>query len=108
MGPGFDPYGCIGPGFDPYGGAIGPGFDAYGGAPLKSSGVPTSVRPFPPAGAGIAALCALFSYHAMDGWIRSPWLRALVGAALILLPLAPIEPADSTVGCPWYALTALF
>ena len=44
----------------------------------------------------------------MDGWIRSPWLRALVGAALILLPLAPIEIADSTVGSPWYVLTALF
>ena len=64
--------------------------------------------PFALAGAGIAALCALFIYHAMDGWIWSPWLRALVGAALILLPLAPIEPADSTVGCPWYAMAALF
>jgi hypothetical protein len=64
--------------------------------------------PFALAGAGIAALCALFIYHAMDGWIRSPWLRALVGAALILLPLAPIEIADSTVGCPWYAMAALF
>jgi hypothetical protein len=64
--------------------------------------------PFALTGAGIAALCALFIYHAMDGWIRSPWLRALVGAALILLPLAPIEIADSTVGCPWYAMAALF
>jgi len=64
--------------------------------------------PFALAGAGIAALCALFIYHAMDGWIRSPWLRALVGAALILLPLAPIEIADTTVGCPWYAMAALF
>ena len=64
--------------------------------------------PFALAGAGIAALCALFIYHAMDGWIRSPWLRALVGAALILLPLAPIEIADSAVGSPWYVLVALF
>jgi hypothetical protein len=64
--------------------------------------------PFALAGAVIAALCALFIYHAMDGWIRSPWLRAVVGAALILLPLAPIEIADSTVGCPWYAMAALF
>ena len=64
--------------------------------------------PFALAGAGIAALCALFIYHALDGWIRSPWLRALAGAALILLPLAPIEIADSTVGSPWYVLTALF
>ena len=60
------------------------------------------------AGAGIAALCALFIYHAMDGWIRSPWLRALADAALILLPLAPIEIADSAVGSPWYVLAALF
>ena len=64
--------------------------------------------PFALAGAGVAALCALFIYHAMDGWIRSCWLRALVGAALILLPLAPIEIADSTVGCPWYVMAALF
>jgi hypothetical protein len=64
--------------------------------------------PFALTGAGIAALCALFIYHAMDGWIRSRWLRALAGAALILLPLAPLEIAGSTVGCPWYALTALF
>ena len=55
-----------------------------------------------------AALCALFIYHALDGWVRSPWLRALAGAALILLPLAPIEIADSAVGAPWYVLTALF
>jgi len=64
--------------------------------------------PYALAGAGIAALCALFIYHAMDGWIRSPWLRALVAAALILLPLAPIEIADSAVGSPWYVLAALF
>ena len=64
--------------------------------------------PFALAGAGIAALCALFIYHATDGWIRSRWLRALAGTALILLPLAPIEIAGSTVGCPWYVLAALF
>ena len=63
---------------------------------------------FAVAGAGIAALCALFIFHAMDGWIRSGWLRALVGASLILLPLAPIEIADSGVNSPWYALAALF
>jgi hypothetical protein len=64
--------------------------------------------PYALAGAGIAALCALFIYHAMDGWIQSPWLRALVGVALILLPLAPIEIADCTVGSPWYMLVAMF
>ena len=71
--------------------------------PLADAAVPYAL-----AGAGIAALCALFIYHATDGWIRSPWLRALTGAALILLPLAPIEIADSAVGAPWYVLTALF
>ena len=50
----------------------------------------------------------LFIYHSMAGWIQSPWLRALVGAALILLPLAPIEIADNGVNSPWYALVALF
>ena len=63
--------------------------------PLADAAVPYAL-----AGAGIAALCALFIYHAMDGWVRSPWLRALAGAALILLPLAPIEIADSAVGAP--------
>ena len=71
--------------------------------PLADAGVAYALG-----GAGIAALCALFIYHAMDGWVRSPWLRALAGAALILLPLAPIEIADSAVGAPWYVLTALF
>ena len=64
--------------------------------------------PYALAGAGIAALCALFIYHALEGWIGSAWLRALAAAALILLPLAPMEIADSAVGCPWYALAALF
>jgi hypothetical protein len=59
-------------------------------------------------GAGLAALCALLIYHATEGWIGSGWLRALVGAALILLPLAPIEIADNGVNSPWYALAALF
>jgi hypothetical protein len=71
--------------------------------PLADAAVPVAL-----AGAGIAALCALFIYHATDGWIRSRWLRAVAGAALILLPLAPIEIAASAVGCPWYLLTALF
>src|SRR5260370_17168326 len=53
-------------------------------------------------GALIAAVCALFTYHASEGYIRSPWLRAMLGAALILLPLAPIEMADSGVDSPCY------
>jgi hypothetical protein len=59
-------------------------------------------------GALIAALCALFTYHASEGYIRSPWLRAMLGAALILLPLAPIEMVDSGVTSPWYLLPTAF
>jgi hypothetical protein len=59
-------------------------------------------------GAFIAALCALFTYHASEGYIRSPWLRAMLGAALILLPLAPIEMVDSGVTSPWYLLPTAF
>jgi len=70
--------------------------------------LPDAAVAFALAGAGVAALCALFIYHAMDGWIRSAWLRALVGASLILLPLAPMEIADNGVNSPWYALAALF
>jgi hypothetical protein len=60
------------------------------------------------AGALIAAVCALFIYHASEGYIRSPWLRATLGAALILLPMAPIEMADNGVASPWYLLVAAF
>jgi hypothetical protein len=59
-------------------------------------------------GALIAAVCALFTYHASEGYIRSPWLRAMLGAALILLPLAPMEMADNGVASPWYLLPAAF
>src|SRR5258708_34527537 len=63
--------------------------------------------PYALAGAVIAALCALLIFHALEGWVRSPWLRALAGAALILLPLAPTDIADNTVNSPWYTLAAL-
>jgi hypothetical protein len=60
------------------------------------------------AGALIGAASALFIYHACDGYIRSSWLRAMLGAALVLLPLAPIDIADSGVDSPWYPMAALF
>ena len=65
-------------------------------------------RIYAASGALIAAVCALFTYHASAGYIRSPWLRAMLGAALILLPLAPIEMADSGVTSPWYLLPTAF
>jgi hypothetical protein len=59
-------------------------------------------------GAVVAGLCALFVYHASADHIRSPALRAVLGAALILLPVAPLEITDSGVDTPWYLLVALF
>lgn len=60
------------------------------------------------AGALIAAGSALFMYHASSGYIRSRVLRAVLAAALILLPIAPLELADNGVNTPWYLMIALF
>jgi hypothetical protein len=62
---------------------------------------------FAVAGALIGSACALFVYHACGGYIRSRWLRAMMAAALVLLPLAPLDIIDSGVDSPWYALAAL-
>jgi hypothetical protein len=67
-----------------------------------------AARVYAVSGALIAAVCALFTYHASEGYIRSPGLRAMLAAALILLPLAPIEMADSGVNSPWYLFPAAF
>jgi hypothetical protein len=59
-------------------------------------------------GAVIASAVALFVSHASAGHVRSGRLRALLGAAVLLLPVAPLEIADSGVNTPWYLLFALF
>jgi hypothetical protein len=59
-------------------------------------------------GAVIAAACGLFVFHASAGHVRSVALRALLGAAVVLLPTAPMEIADSGVNTPWYLLLAVF
>jgi hypothetical protein len=59
-------------------------------------------------GALIAAGCALFVFHASAGHIRHVTLRVLLGAAVVLLPIAPMEIADSTVNASWYLLLAMF
>jgi hypothetical protein len=59
-------------------------------------------------GALIGAATGLFVYHASEGYIRAPWARALLGGALVLLPIAPLEIIASGVNSPWYALAALF
>src|SRR5215469_6362760 len=60
------------------------------------------------AGAVVAACCALFIFHASAGHIESVKLRALLAAALVLLPIAPMEVIGSGVDTPWYLLPALF
>jgi hypothetical protein len=59
-------------------------------------------------GALTAAACGLYVFHASAGHIRSVKLRALLGAAIVLLPVTPLEIADNTLGAPWYMLLALF
>src|SRR5580704_15984362 len=59
-------------------------------------------------GALIGGAAGLFLYHASEGYIRSPWARALLGGALVLLPIAPLDIIDSGVDSPWYAMAALF
>ena len=59
-------------------------------------------------GAVIASAVALFVFRASAGHIHSAWLRGLLAAAVLLLPVAPLEIADSGVNTPWYLLFALF
>jgi len=70
--------------------------------------LPDAAAAFAISGAIIASAVALFVFHASAGHIRSAWLRALLGAAVLLLPVAPLEIADSGVNTPWYLLFALF
>ena len=70
--------------------------------------LPDAAAAFAISGAVIASAVALFVFHASAGHIRSVWLRGLLAAAVLLLPVAPLEIADSGVNTPWYLLFALF
>ncbi|HEY6787247.1 MAG TPA: hypothetical protein VI365_08035 [Trebonia sp.] len=72
--------------------------------------VPLSRVPevFALSGALIASACGLYVFHASAGHIQSVTLRGLLAAAIVLLPIAPLEIADNTLGAPWYMLLALF
>jgi hypothetical protein len=63
---------------------------------------------FAVAGALITAGCALFIFHVSAGHVRSAVLRFVLGGAVVLLPVALIEIADSGVDAPWYLVIALF
>jgi hypothetical protein len=70
--------------------------------------LPDAAAAFAVSGAVIASAVALFVFHASEGHVRSAWLRGLLAAAVLLLPVAPLEIADSGVNTPWYLLFALF
>jgi hypothetical protein len=59
-------------------------------------------------GALVTVGCALFIFHASAGHVRSKVLRFLLALAVVLLPVAQLEIADSGVNSPWYLLFALF
>ena len=59
-------------------------------------------------GALVTAGCALFIFHASAGHVRSAVLRFVLALAVVLLPVAQLEIADSGVNSPWYLLFALF
>jgi len=59
-------------------------------------------------GALVTTGCALFIFHASAGHVRSAVLRVVLALAVVLLPVAPLEIADSGVNTPWYLLFALF
>lgn len=65
-------------------------------------------RLFAVCGALTAAGCGLFVFHASAGHIRSPLLRALLGATVVLMPMTLMEIADSGTGAPWYVMLAMF
>jgi hypothetical protein len=59
-------------------------------------------------GTVIAACCALFVYHASAGFIRFRLLRLTLAAALVLLPIAPLELVANGVNTAWYLMAAFF
>jgi len=63
---------------------------------------------FAMSGAITASAVAAFVFHASAGHVRSAGLRALLAAAVLLLPVAPLAIADNGVNTPWYLLFALF
>jgi hypothetical protein len=63
---------------------------------------------FAAGGAVVASACGLFTYHASAGQVSSRWLRALLGASVVLLPVAQLEIADNGVNSMWYLLATLF
>jgi hypothetical protein len=59
-------------------------------------------------GAGATTGLALLVFHAARGHVRAPVLRAVLVAAVFLLPLAPGELIDNLVNVIWWLMFASF
>jgi hypothetical protein len=59
-------------------------------------------------GALVASACAALVFHASAGHVRTPALRVVLAASVVLLPTALIEVANSAVDSPWFLMYALF
>jgi hypothetical protein len=70
--------------------------------------VPDAAAFYAVTGTVIAACCALFVYHASAGFIRFRLLRLTLAAALVLLPIAPLELVANGVNTAWYLMAAFF
>jgi hypothetical protein len=77
--------------------------DVVGALPLRAAAAGFAVT-----GALSASFCAAITFRACAGHVRTPALRAVLGASVVLLPTALIEIANSGIDVPWYLLFAVF
>jgi hypothetical protein len=59
-------------------------------------------------GAATVGAVALLVFHASRGHVRSPLLRAVLAAAVVLFPLAPPEVLNNLVNAQWWLMFAAF
>lgn len=52
--------------------------------------------------------CAVYAYHASEGFIRSRFLRGILAAAILLMGIAPLEVVANPTNSQWYLMCALF
>jgi hypothetical protein len=60
------------------------------------------------AGAMSFAVLACLVFHMAKGHIRSPFMRGLLVAGMVLLPVANVELLDNLVNVPWWLFFAAF
>jgi hypothetical protein len=63
---------------------------------------------FAVSGALIASCCAVFVFYACSGHVRTPALRVLLAASVVLLPTGLASIANTGVNSIWYVLFAAF